>query len=841
MSNKIQGVDASKDIGLELEKDLTPTVTKLKHFFKNEGIWIFLIFFNLIPIILSGANFLFEPIFFLSLLLAKYNINNQETLPYKKRKTSIDNYDLNEIHPGHGKPDVPQGITFFGNEIGTKKEIWFTDSDVRTHCLIFGTTGAGKTETLLSICVNTLNQSSGFIYIDGKGDNSLWAKIFSLVAARARLDDLYLINYMTASVNLDKKSTEKISNTMNPLATGNADSLTELIVSLLPGSGGGDMWKGRASVFIGALFKSLVYLRDQGKILLDIDATRKYFTLQKIIELSLREDIPIKYRDGLVQYVINLPGYVEPTPSNPTPEQADSVAEQHGYITMQFTETFGLLSDTYGHIMKTQVAEVDFYDIVVNRRILVVLLPALEKSTQNLGNLGRIIIASIKNMMSTTLGSAVEGDREKVIDTKPTNAASPYLTIFDEYGYYSVEGAAVMPAQARSLGFFMIFAGQDFQAFQKGSKEEAFSIVANCAIKICMKLEDAADTLKIFQDSAGEGDYAAVQSMEKKEGTTKFDVARSVNIQKKRIIDVRDLRNQNAGEAHILFKDTTRRMKCFYAAPTPLSCMRVNSFLEIEPPSFDVVKELKTGNIQILRKYNEVIKNPKAYSNTVKKAIDVLGSEELSTIVKFMNYAKGLPNENLKGVFSIASYLEKINMVDNEIVTEIRNNVTAFSENNELDKTTVSKPITTKPKVVNTNTKDKFDDDLDQIDDDIQNSEIAIKQRLNKEIESKQNFLDTIENDTTISIFEKMGMDFLEIKEEFKELEVEVTNKMNEKGLVNNKAKIDKASLLAENTILDAATAAIPIKPEELNNKVERDDEINDLINSIIGDEIDSL
>ena len=91
--------------------------------------------------------------------------------------------------------------------------------------------------------------------------------------------------------------------------------------------------------------------------------------------------------------------------------------------------------------------------------------------------------------MSTTLGSSVEGDREITIESKPTNAPSPYLTIFDEYGYYSVEGAAVMPAQARSLGFFMIFAGQDFQAFQKGSKEEAFSIVANCAIKICMKLE----------------------------------------------------------------------------------------------------------------------------------------------------------------------------------------------------------------------------------------------------------------------------------------------------------------------------------------------------------------
>lgn len=159
----------------------------------------------------------------------------------------------------------------------------------------------------MSICVNTLNQASGFIYIDGKGDNSLWAKVFSLVAARGRLDDLYLINYMTSSIKLDKKTTEKISHTMNPCATGNAESLTELIVSLLPSGSGDGMWKGRASVFMGALLKTLVYLRDQGKLLLDIDTIRKYFTIQKIVELTQRDDIPLKYKDGLEQYVINLP------------------------------------------------------------------------------------------------------------------------------------------------------------------------------------------------------------------------------------------------------------------------------------------------------------------------------------------------------------------------------------------------------------------------------------------------------------------------------------------------------------------------------------------------------
>ena len=48
---------------------------------------------------------------------------------------------------------------------------------------------------------------------------------------------------------------------------------------------------------------------------------------------------------------------------------------------MQLTRVFGSLADTYGHIIRTNLAEVDFKDVVLNRRILVVLLPALRKIT----------------------------------------------------------------------------------------------------------------------------------------------------------------------------------------------------------------------------------------------------------------------------------------------------------------------------------------------------------------------------------------------------------------------------------------------------------------------------
>lgn len=88
--------------------------------------------------------------------------------------------DYNNALPGQIKPGKAKGIYFFGNEKGSNHELWFSNEDMRTHALIFGSTGSGKTETLVSLAYNALVQGSGFIYVDGKGDNALYAKIYSM-------------------------------------------------------------------------------------------------------------------------------------------------------------------------------------------------------------------------------------------------------------------------------------------------------------------------------------------------------------------------------------------------------------------------------------------------------------------------------------------------------------------------------------------------------------------------------------------------------------------------------------------------------------------------------------
>ena len=161
--------------------------------------------------------------------------------------------DYNDMLP-NGKPRLARCIYYFGNEIKTQDELWFSNEDMRTHVLIFGSTGSGKTQALMSIAYNALVQASGFIYVDGKGDNSLYASVFSMVRSMGREDDLLLINFMTGARDVIGPQASRLSNTLNPFGTGSSSMLSNLVVSLMGnskgGGGDGDMWKGRRLVLL---------------------------------------------------------------------------------------------------------------------------------------------------------------------------------------------------------------------------------------------------------------------------------------------------------------------------------------------------------------------------------------------------------------------------------------------------------------------------------------------------------------------------------------------------------------------------------------------------------------
>lgn len=605
--------------GLEEQHELSPQLLlrdtrtlgmKIVDFFKDPvNSAILMVAFAIATFFFPAVS---EFIAFFGVCAFLYAYTRKATLPFRMPLRSHAP-DFNDPLPGSTKPRKARGISFFGNRKMNSDELWFNNDDMRTHVLIFGSTGSGKTEALVSLSFNALVQGSGFLYVDGKGDTSLFAKVFSMCRTMGREDDLLLINFMTGARDVVGAQEKRLSNTMNPFCNGSSSMLSQLVVSLMDsGSQGsdGDMWKGRAIVFVEALMKVLVYMRDKGKLLLDANTIRNYFELTRLEAIAMDKmfprdnqepvslaDTPDLILEPITNYIINLPGYDRSKKG----KQSGQVLEQHGFITMQLTRVFGSLADTYGHIIRTNLAEVDLKDVVLNRRILVVLLPALEKSPDELSNLGKVIIASLKAMMAAGLGEAVEGSYREVITRKPTNAASPYMCILDEYGYYAVKGFAVVPAQARSLGFCVIFAGQDLPAFQKASKEEAASIGANTNIKICMKLEDPLETWEFFHKTAGESYVTKVDSFQTNAGSllNNYMDSRSASSEKRQRIDLLDLKDQREGEAHIFFKSKIIRATMFFANPPPAPKLRLNQFLKVEPPVGRVLMDLENRLAQL--------------------------------------------------------------------------------------------------------------------------------------------------------------------------------------------------------------------------------------------------
>lgn len=580
-------------------RDVRPIYVRLGEWMAKPNHSFALLIMSLMPLyFMPNSRMYLDILLVINCLYFWWLKKRKRTLPFKLPKDSKFK-DLNNMNAGRN--GVPEGILYLGNTRGpnnTGEEVWFSNSDARTHILYLGTTGAGKTEGLKSIVTNALTWGSGFVYIDGKADTDLWSSLSALVRRFGRDDDLMVLNYMTG--NSDTKAP---SNTMNPFSSGSASYLTNMLVSLMPQAEGDNaMWKERAVSLISSLMPALTWKRDNQDIPLSVSSIRSYLDFPNVIKLSRDDALPDHMRESIAGYLNTLPGYVDAAfddngkekPAGPDQPMIDTttVRQQHGYLTMQFTRSLQSLGDDYGYIFDTQAADVDMVDIVLNRRILIVLIPALEKSADETANLGKIVAATIKGMMGSTLGATVEGESASVIENKPTHSATPFMTVFDEVGYYVSDGMAVMAAQARSLGFSLVFSAQDLPALQKRVKEESRSITGNCNIKIFGKLSDPTDTKDYFERQAGKAQIMQTTGFQLHGGvsTGSFYDNQGANIAYSDRADYGDLKKLREGEAVMIFEGTVIDVQMFYSNPGHAKAMRVTRFLALPPPDEHIIK-----------------------------------------------------------------------------------------------------------------------------------------------------------------------------------------------------------------------------------------------------------
>lgn len=511
----------------------------------------------------SWAPFVPETIFVAALVFYRnrYNYKNKiwsapARVPYYVSKLTGREY-LDEMSNGPGDGDV-----YLGFCLETNRETWGSLNDARTHRIVIGTTGSGKTEELLAEVCNALVHDSGVMMIDGKGEMKGSLKgVISLARLFWRDEDVYSLNYVMGGQDAQLFRHDKRSNTFNPLQKMGSSQMTEILISLLSAPGSDPMWSDRAIALIQGLIPPLNYLSGRGYVVLNAEMLSRFLPLNAVEDLyhhcafidhngkriSLPQDeqdfLRQEYLGGLRIYLENIPGYTSGPPqpfmgrgNGPAPAADESRAEvvkQHGFLTMQVVKPITDLSFNYGHIYNTTIGEIDFLDMARNRRLLVGLLPALERSKQNMQPLGKMAVAAIKNTLATGLAGPVSGEwRHVMADQEVARGPTPYFILCDEYGYFVVEGFAVAPAQARSLGYAITFGVQNIDNLMEASESEGNATQENTNIALVGRMTSGSDskTFKFAASRAGEAHIQMIEDVElnySSSGTMRLDDGRS--------------------------------------------------------------------------------------------------------------------------------------------------------------------------------------------------------------------------------------------------------------------------------------------------------------------------
>lgn len=369
------------------------------------------------------------------------------------------------------------------------REMWMNAGMLRRHVLVSGTTGSGKSELLLGMMANAMAWGGGGIFVDGKGDVASYVRLATAARKFGREGDFYVLNFLTGNgVEADDEGLAR-SNTVNPFKTMAADAITQMLMETMDDTGGdGAMWRGRAVAMFTAVIRPLVWLRDAGYVDLNISEIRDHLSLRKLIDFANPEaypEMPQPVRKGVKSYLRALPGFREELGYR----QSQTTCDQHGYLEMQWVRTLGMMADVYGHIFHSGHSEVDLVDIIKNRRILLVLLPVLEKSSFAVEALGKLVVAMIRHMAAAALAPTVHGTYQELLAALPVKPERPFLCVFDEASHYLTQGMDTLVSQSRSLNIGTVFGTQDLQMMLRANPKIASTIFANCGTKIIMRSE----------------------------------------------------------------------------------------------------------------------------------------------------------------------------------------------------------------------------------------------------------------------------------------------------------------------------------------------------------------
>lgn len=314
---------------------------------------------------------------------------------------------------------------------------------MKRHFLCMATIGAGKSVLMKGLIEQYTLLGGGMMIVDGKGTDEFAKEIYGLVASLGREDDFVYLNF------LDMDNTH----TINPLLSGGALSIYEILIALLIGEE--NEWKEKQKEFMKCVLKLMVYKRDNEKdFIFDFSALTNMMSLTTLVKEAIAYKHLAHTNIGIMDFV----KYVSSTIEVDIQEFLNGNKDDKKWVEEMYKKTSGEgqgiydvsvcvgawrnvltnLSSDYGRIFNVPNPDISLWEATQRNKIIFVTLPTMDSDTTP-KELGRLILGLIKGVAAQKAKFAKE---PKI----------PFTCFLDELGSYVIEGFGRLESKSRSLG-----------------------------------------------------------------------------------------------------------------------------------------------------------------------------------------------------------------------------------------------------------------------------------------------------------------------------------------------------------------------------------------------------
>ncbi|MCL6478857.1 MAG: type IV secretion system DNA-binding domain-containing protein [Peptococcaceae bacterium] len=318
------------------------------------------------------------------------------------------------------------------------KQVILSDSELNQHCALLGTTGSGKTTTILNFVESAVTRNIPLIFIDGKGAQDLVVKVKSICEKYGR--KFYLFNMHGESMHY------------NPLRHGNISELKDKLISLTEWSE--EHYKKVAERYLQLVFRCMSITEEK------IDLSKAfYYMIPDNLAILARRIENTEARNTILESIDQF-----------------SDLQLHGLAARLAV----MAESEIGHLFMDNNDDntIDLCRIINDNAVVLFTLDSLSYPEYS-RLLGRLIITDIKSVATK--------QKEKKI-----------YAIFDEFNVFASDAVVDLVSKSRSFGFHVIIGTQSLSDLERaGGPALAEQVIENCNTYIIQRQNSAVNAEKL--------------------------------------------------------------------------------------------------------------------------------------------------------------------------------------------------------------------------------------------------------------------------------------------------------------------------------------------------------